>query len=379
MGDDRINASIEGKAGVGGEVGAKLKIFGFEIADWRTYFDIGPQWTIFKFPDDGSGSSGNYDPNKGGGGSYPYPFEAEMEEKYKDYNYIPLAGSPVTWTSCGYENLFNGKTSDNSWEPFNDNDDKVNGVWFVEFKSKRPITPIKYYMTTSFNASYYPENNPKSWKLYAKANASDSWTTIATVTNDNRLSGNEQRFEYPLSVTGRQWQYFRLEVSENHGGSRMQFTEFEFDEYTDYNYIPLAGTGDPGSYWIQTLFDGTDWMSRDWYNRKSEKQNGVWYAEFESKRPITPTKYYMTTFINGNNYPKRNPKSWKVYAKARKSDSWTTIATVTDDNRLPADSHITVEYPLSVKGRQWQYFRLEISENHGDYYMELGEFEFDEK
>jgi hypothetical protein len=69
MGDDHIDASIEGKAGIGGEVGAKLKIFGFELADWRTYFDIGPQWTIFKYPDDGSGSSGNYDPNYGGGGS----------------------------------------------------------------------------------------------------------------------------------------------------------------------------------------------------------------------------------------------------------------------------------------------------------------------
>ena len=69
IGDDHIDASIEGKAGIGGEVGAKLKIFGFELADWRTYFDIGPQWTIFKYPDDGSGSSGGYDPNNGGGGS----------------------------------------------------------------------------------------------------------------------------------------------------------------------------------------------------------------------------------------------------------------------------------------------------------------------
>ena len=69
IGDDRVNASIEGKAGIGGEVGAKLKIFGFELADWRTYFDIGPQWTIFKYPDDGSGSSGGYDPNNGGGGN----------------------------------------------------------------------------------------------------------------------------------------------------------------------------------------------------------------------------------------------------------------------------------------------------------------------
>ena len=230
MGDDRISASIEGKAGVGGEIGAVLKIFGFQIADWRTYFDIGPQWSIFKFPDDGSGSSGNYDPNNGGGGNTPYPFEAENEEKYKNYNYIPLIGSPVTWKSCGFENLFNGETWESGWEPFNDNDDKVNGVWFAEFKSKRPITPSRYYMTTSFNASSYPEENPKSWKVYAKANASDSWTIIATVTNDNRLSGDEQRFEYPLSVTGRQWQYFRLEVSENHGGSHMQFAEFEFDE-----------------------------------------------------------------------------------------------------------------------------------------------------
>ena len=229
MGDDRINASIEGKAGVGGEIGAVLKVFGYQIADWRTYFDIGPQWTIFKYPDDGSGSSGNYDPNNGGGGNSPYPNEAEMEEKYKDYNYIPLAGSPVTWKSCGYENLFNGNTYEGGWEPFNNEWNKVNGVWYAEFKSKQPITPSKYTMVTSFNASSYPEENPKSWKVYAKASARDSWTTIATVTNDNQLSGNAVWYVYPLSVTGRQWQYFRLEVSENHGGTIMQFAEFMFN------------------------------------------------------------------------------------------------------------------------------------------------------
>ena len=69
IGDDRVNASIEGKAGIGGEAGAKIKIFGFEVAEWHSYFDIGPQWTIFKYPDDGSGSSGSYDPNSGGGGT----------------------------------------------------------------------------------------------------------------------------------------------------------------------------------------------------------------------------------------------------------------------------------------------------------------------
>lgn len=146
------------------------------------------------------------------------------------YNYIPLAGSPVTWESCGYENLFNGNTYESGWNPFNNEWNKVNGVWFAEFKSRQPITPSKYTMVTSFNASSYPEDNPKSWKVMAKANASDSWTTIATVTNDNQLSGNAVWYVYPLSVTGRQWQYFRLEVSENHGGTGMQFAEFMFDQ-----------------------------------------------------------------------------------------------------------------------------------------------------
>ena len=69
VGDDRMKAEIEAKAGIGGEAGAKIKIFGFNVAEWESSFDIGPQWTIFKYPDDGSGSSGNYDPDNGGGGS----------------------------------------------------------------------------------------------------------------------------------------------------------------------------------------------------------------------------------------------------------------------------------------------------------------------
>ena len=77
VGDDHVKASIEGTAGVGGEAGAKIKIFGFEVAQWDTSFDIGPQWTIFKYPDDGSGSSGTYNPDSGGGGVFN-PGEGEI-------------------------------------------------------------------------------------------------------------------------------------------------------------------------------------------------------------------------------------------------------------------------------------------------------------
>lgn len=55
----------------------------------------------------------------------------------------------------------------------------------------------------------------------AKANEGDAWTTIATVTNDERLPAGhdrpyndriQKRVEYPLDVTGKTWQYFRLEI-----------------------------------------------------------------------------------------------------------------------------------------------------------------------
>ena len=85
--DDHVDASIEAHAGVGGEAGAKIKIFGFNVAEWESTFDIGPQWTIFQYPDDGSGSSGSYDPDKGSGskvtgstvnlGDVDIPFEAQ--------------------------------------------------------------------------------------------------------------------------------------------------------------------------------------------------------------------------------------------------------------------------------------------------------------
>ncbi len=208
MGDDRINASIEGKAGVGGEIGAVLKIFGFEIADWRTYFDIGPQWTIFKYPDDGSGSSGNYDPNKGGGGNIP--------------DYTALSGTEGH-PNEGYEKLFDGKT-DTKWLA----DHKTNGVYYVEFKSREPIHPGSYCMVTCNDTREFPGRNPKKWKIFGKLNPNDQWIQI-----ENRSLGgyfgakNFTEYWFGIYDYG-ELQYFRLEISEVEDGQWMQLSEFRF-------------------------------------------------------------------------------------------------------------------------------------------------------
>lgn len=42
--------TADASAGVGGEFGAKVKVFGWELAEWKYPFDIGPQKTIYKYP-----------------------------------------------------------------------------------------------------------------------------------------------------------------------------------------------------------------------------------------------------------------------------------------------------------------------------------------
>ncbi len=79
------------------------------------------------------------------------------------------------------------------------------------------MTPYQYCA----NSPWDENRNPYNWRLLAKAKESDQWTTIATVTNDDRLPGGydrpsplkyQDRVEYPLDVTGKTWQYFRLGI-----------------------------------------------------------------------------------------------------------------------------------------------------------------------
>ena len=128
--DDHVDASIEAKAGVGGEAGAKIKIFGFNVAEWASSFDIGPQWTIFKYPDDGSGSSGSYDPDKGNGskvtgstvnlGDVDIPFEAQDGQTLtgtlgSTVNVSIADGATVTLNNATINGWYNSDDSPNLW------------------------------------------------------------------------------------------------------------------------------------------------------------------------------------------------------------------------------------------------------------------------
>lgn len=47
---EQLDMTAKVTAGCAGEVGAKIKVFGYELADWKWPFELGPQKTIFEYP-----------------------------------------------------------------------------------------------------------------------------------------------------------------------------------------------------------------------------------------------------------------------------------------------------------------------------------------
>ena len=128
--------------------------------------------------------------------------------------------------------------------------DKVDGIWYCEFHTESAVQVNGYTITTGNDNASSHNRNPKDWVLKAKVNSSDSWTTIATVTNDATLKDeNYQQFDFNVDVHGT-YQYFRFEVSANQGSGDMQIEELELFEsnygtaYGDLTVTPASATNE---------------------------------------------------------------------------------------------------------------------------------------
>ena len=128
--------------------------------------------------------------------------------------------------------------------------DKVDGIWYCEFHTASAVQVNGYTITTGNDNFYSNNRNPKDWVLKAKADAGDSWTTIATVTNDATLKDeNYKSFDFNVDVQGI-YQYFRFEVSANQGSGDMQIEELELFKsnygtaYGDLTVTPASATNE---------------------------------------------------------------------------------------------------------------------------------------
>ena len=92
----------------------------------------------------------------------------------------------------GYHSLFDGEAV-TYWHYYKGNgttwEENGHTIWgtYVEFESASACIPVGYRLTTSNRAAEHPEWNPTSWRLMAKANSSDAWTTLAEASEDHTL------------------------------------------------------------------------------------------------------------------------------------------------------------------------------------------------
>ena len=156
----------------------------------------------------------------------------------------------------------------------------------------------------------------------------------------------------------------------------------------EITYYPTAGTEGNSGESYDKLFDGIKWdvgnTGNKWcvefYYYDVDEDYPI-YVEFHTNVPIIPTGYVLTTGNDSYTHQSRNPKSWKILAKANSSDSsWDVLDYVTDDETMYDSDYRDFTFNIT-NAKAYQYFRFEVSEiqnyyNYNEGVFQLSEFAF---
>ena len=139
--------------------------------------------------------------------------------------FTALEGNPEGYDNESYANLFDGKKEDGNFSKWCC---KFSGSAYVIFEASKAGVPVGYTITTGNDNEEYNGRNPLSWKLYGNnTDSNDTWELIDEVSEDKVLKDkNYASYEFTCKCST-SYQYFKWEISANHGGDILQVGEFE--------------------------------------------------------------------------------------------------------------------------------------------------------
>ena len=128
------------------------------------------------------------------------------------------------------------------------------------------------------------------------------------------------------------------------------------------SYTATAGSGGFSGEGHENLVDNN--LENKWCQ---DKPSGGWYIEFHTASPIKVDGYMLRTGGDTGSWDnwKRNPQDWVLKGKKNSGDGWTDIDTKSDNHDMPNTSNTAKDFDVDVPG-EYQYFRLEISNNQGN-------------
>ncbi len=128
------------------------------------------------------------------------------------------------------------------------------------------------------------------------------------------------------------------------------------DDVLQPNFTVLSYTGISYSFNASNLFDNN--LQTEWYTTPSDKEDGIWYVEFEADKPFIPSDLIITTYKTGDNYP----ISWVLKGKLNSNDEWQVLREVTDDITIQPVGNTPFYFSITTQD-ECKYLRFEVSQS----------------
>ena len=126
----------------------------------------------------------------------------------------------------------------------------------IIMKADAPVFMTGYSLTTGNDNTSYKGRNWKDYTIYGANFASDSeatrdsaqWQVVKAVENDSVTKDVKYTtFDYPLDTPAAAYQYYKIEITSNKGGSSIQMSEFEM-KAAALQQITLSGEGNTRTF-----------------------------------------------------------------------------------------------------------------------------------
>ena len=361
--DKKLDLEAEAKVSIDAFVGAKIKILGWELAEWSTDINLAGPWTLAKYPNDGN------------------------TDIHRSKKGAELAKLRSVWD----EIIIQADAKDNKFRQLHD---QAIEMYMLVNNCSETDALLKLYSIFEVKA------------LGLKVINRDNLTSLYKMMNsevNNWIDGLKD--QYKVAFDRKCWE----EVKENVIGA-FDLSKFNQDDvstyldegydrfYKKYQRVPdmqktddmyevlyaagsklpdtfIAGSGNVNMHeGCAKAFDGR--ADTKWYAPACDKcpglsSNSVYYAEFKSAAPFIPGGIRLTTANDTKKYWGRSIRCLTIYGKLNESDEWVKLKSHVDC-QLTRDAGASVILPINTPNR-YRFFRVEITSVENGEDMQVAE------
>lgn len=262
------------------------------------------------------------------------------------------AGKTATASSTANGNVANNVTDGNQatrWESSSSDPQWV----YVDLGSSQTVGRVKLNWEVAYG---------KTYKIQVSDNAS-TWTDVySTTTGDGGIDD--------ISFAPTSARYVRMYGTQR--GTQYAYSMYEFEVYVDaLSNVDVSvggtasdnGASNPANEDETKAFDKSSFTKWLVYSTTGELR-----YDFAGTAAYKVTKYSVTS---ANDVQGRDPKNWQLQGSDN-GTSWTTVDTQT--NITFATRYQTKTYSIS-NNTAYQMYRLNVTANNGDAYLQLAELQ----